>query len=404
MRIVITSNYKLGNETGTAHVAEELSSYLSKKNKVTYVCLGDKYHLKNVSDSLTILQVPSVEINSIAVPLITPDIVFKIFVYLHNFNPKIIHSQNSLFISNLVQIWANLNRVPFVVTFHHIPTEAISHLFPKLPKNIITNLVSDLYKDLSLKKFLINTDIVIALNKFVQKSIRSVDKEIPAKIINNGINLNRLIKINRNEKLSKRLNFVFVGSYNERKNQEFLVNVFSNLPNNYILNLYGDKTTGREYVERLNLIINKLRLKNVFLNDYSTDIVKIYKNTDFFISASLKEAQSLAVIEALASGVPIIGLENETILELVNNKNGLVFPVYTSPKDFAIKLAVYINKINYRQVSLESRKSAERFRIEKVVSKIKNVYNTTTYNDSKNSRRYISKYYQDIFKRVLIKQ
>lgn len=404
MRIVITSNYKLGNETGTAHVAEELSKYLSKKNKVTYICLGEKYSISEKSRNLTILEIPSIEINNISIPLITPDVVYKFFVYLHKFKPTTIHSQNSLFISNLAQIWANLNKVPFIVTFHHVPTEAINHLFPKLPRNLITNLVSDLYKDLSLKKFLINTDTVIALNKYVYKSIRTVSKDVPMQMINNGLDLNKLIKIKHKNDLSKKINFVFIGSYNERKNQEFLIKVFTSLPRNYVLNLYGNKKTGFEYVNKLNLIIKKYKLKNVLLNNYTKNIVKIYKKTDFFISASLKEAQSLAVIEALASSVPVIGLANETISELVKRECGLVFPTNTMPKKFASKLKTYINNIDYKKNSMHSRKSVMRFKIENVASKIEDLYYSMRNSDSKNSRRNIGKYYQEIFKGIIIQK
>lgn len=404
MRIVITSNYKFDSETGTAHIAEALSYFLSKKHHVTYICLGDKYSVNNTRQNLTIVNIPSIEINSVSIPFITPDIVYKIFVYLHEFEPKVIHSQNSLFISNLVQIWANLNNVPFVVTFHHIPTEAIKHLFPKLTKNILTSLVQDLYKDLSLKKFLNNTDKVIALNNFVYKSIRSVDKNIPIQIINNGLDLSNLIKIKRKENISKNIFFVFVGSYNARKNQEFLIKTFSYLPHNYILNLHGDRETGVEYAKKLDLLSKKLNLKNVFINDYSKDINKIYKKSAFFISASLKEAQCLAVIEALASGVPVIGLKNETTDELINGGNGLVFSKRTSPKKFAAGLVKFIGNINYLDVSKNAKKSIDKFNIKKVVLKIENLYESTTCSDSKNSRRNIGKYYQEIFKRVVVKK
>lgn len=404
MRIIITSNYKLGNETGTAHIAEKLAKYLSKKNIVTYICLGEKFDINIINSKFSILKIPSIEINKIAVPLITPDIVYKVFEYLYKFKPAVIHAQNSLFISNLTQVWANLNNIPFIVTFHHIPTEALDHLFPKLSKNIISNLVQDLYKDLSLKKFLSKTNSVIALNKSVENSIRKIDKDIPINIINNGLDLNKLLKIKIKNLSKTNVNFVFIGSYNERKNQEYLIETFRYLPSNYKLNLYGNINTNKEYVNKLKLLKNLYKLNNISINNYVNDIAIVYKENDFFISASLKEAQSLAVIEALASGKPVIGLTNETLSEIINSKNGLVFQTNLSSIQFANEVIKYINLIDYKTASKNARESVNKFKIENVALKIENVYKSSSNTKRKNSRWNISNYYQEIFKSIIFKK
>jgi hypothetical protein len=47
------------------------------------------------------------------------------------------------------------------------------------------------------------------------------------------------------------------------------------------------------------------------------------------------EVQSLVVIEALASGTPIVGLSNETVDELVDDNVGIRLPAEASPQEFA---------------------------------------------------------------------
>lgn len=402
MRIVITSNYKIGSETGTAYISEVLSKYLSKKHEVTYICFGEKFKISKKTNNLKVLTIPSINLSNVTFPLITPNVIFKAFKYLNSFNPNIIHSQNTLFISNLVQIWANLNNVPFLVTFHHIPTQAVEHLLPKLKKSLLTNLVQDLYKELSLKKFLKNTDYVIALNKLVEKSIRKVNKKIPVKIIENGLDLSKLLSIKINN-ISSDVRFVFLGSYNERKNQEFLIKTFKSLPTNRTLNMYGNLSTNISYVAKLKSLIKENKLTNIFLNDYEKDLTKVFKNTDFFISSSLKEAQSLAIIQSLASSKPVIGLENETTSELINKSNGLNCPKNISSKQFATEITKFINESNYKSLAREARKSAMPFKIASVVSKLENLYESMRYSNSNNSRRNIGKYYQEIFKRIVIK-
>lgn len=404
MRIVITSNYRLGNETGTAHVAEDLVNYFSKNNNVTYICLGKKFRIVKKTRLLTVIKIPSIEINKVAIPLITPDVVYKIFVYLNKFKPDVIHSQNSLFVSNLVQTWANLNEIPFVVTFHHIPTQVVEHLFPKLPRNLISNLVQDLYKEFSLKTFLKNTDCVICLNESVKRSITKVDKDVQIRIINNGIDFKKIKPISSKSKLPDTINFIFVGSYNERKNQEYLVNVFSYLPKNYTLNMYGDKKSGKVYADKVESLMKNLNLKNIKINDYNKNAIEMYSNMHFFISASLKEAQSLAIIEALASGIPVIGLKNETASDLVNTSNGLILPKDTTPKKFALSAFNFIKDVDYKKMSNNAKSGTKKFNIENVASKIKKVYESTAYSDSENGRRNISKYYQNIFKPKILQK
>lgn len=403
MRIVITSNYKIGSETGTAYVTEELCKYLSKKHTVLYICCGDKYKVTEITKKFKVITIPSIEINKFALPLISPGVFIKIFKYLDKFKPIIVHAQNPLLISNMVQTWSQLNNVPLVVTFHHIPTQAIEHLVPKFTKNIITKLVQELYKQLSLKTFLQKTDGVIALNNFVMKSVKKINKKVQVKIINNGLDLEEFQSIVLRTKLKKRVNFIFFGSYIQRKNQETLIEVFSRLPENYILKCYGNIESGEKYYTNLVGLKNKLKTKNVLLRDFidKKDLIKAFKNSDFFISASLKEAQSLAVIQSLASGKPVIGLENETIKELINESNGLIIPRRTTAAGFAKQVIKFVKSINYKEVSLNARKSSEIFSINKVILKIENFYKSVSQTYAKNGRGNISQNYNKIFKSII---
>ena len=53
------------------------------------------------------------------------------------------------------------------------------------------------------------------------------------------------------------------------------------------------------------------------------DMPKIYRQSDIFVSASLQEGMSNAMLEAMASGLPIITTRCEGVEELVTD-NGLV--------------------------------------------------------------------------------
>ncbi|MEK7551013.1 MAG: glycosyltransferase [Patescibacteria group bacterium] len=200
------------------------------------------------------------------------------------------------------------------------------------------------------------------------------------------------------------INFIFLGTYNDRKNQLYLLKVFKNLPNKYQLNLYGKKETGGEYLIKLDNYLKKNIMTNAKLNDFSNDITSVFKNNDFLISASKKEAQSLVVLQSMAAGKPIIGLENETINELINNSNGLKIKHDTKPIVFAKKITKFVETCDYVNLSKNIRRDSKKFGIELVASKIEKFYKSICNSHGKKSRRNIGKYYQEILKRVVIKK
>ncbi|EKE05748.1 MAG: glycosyl transferase group 1 [uncultured bacterium] len=383
MRIVITSNYEIGNETGSAKVAEVMSSKLSKNNEVFFICLGKYFEEIKKSNSLTIVTIPSVVIKNIYFPIITPFLMYQVFKKIDSFSPDVVHAQNSVLVSSMARMWSNINSVPFVVTFHHIPTEAVEHIIPSLSKTKFANLVQDIYEEITLKNFLQNTNLVVAQNHRIAKSIRSIYKNVKIEIINNGVEIKHLNKIKPNINY-KRVNFTFLGSYNIRKNQKLLVKVFKHLPSNYHLKIYGKISTGKEYYDQLQVYIMENKIKNVELNDFENDLIKIFKKTDYFVSASKKEAQCLSIIQAMAAGKPVIGLSNETIDDLVNKDNGLALRKNTSPNVFAQNILKFVKNINYTILSNRNKKDSIEFDIDNVVLKTQQTYKRLCQSYSKN--------------------
>jgi glycosyltransferase involved in cell wall biosynthesis len=129
---------------------------------------------------------------------------------------------------------------------------------------------------------------------------------------------------------------VFVGYITDRKNQAFLLEILKELPENYVLQLIG-KPLNPKYLEELKAYCEKNNLTNVeFLGQVEHEQIPDYLETaHVFPSASKMEVQSLVVIEALASGTPVVGLSNETIDELINDEVGAWLAKDKEPRDFA---------------------------------------------------------------------
>jgi glycosyltransferase involved in cell wall biosynthesis len=388
MKIVITSAHSFEGETGSALIAKTLAEELSKEHKVLYLRLGQKFGIQKRSNNLSYLIIPSLNINNICVPLLTQGIRKKIYKELAIFGPDIIHGENIIFGGLLTLIWASEQGIPYVVTFHWQPQEGMVYTYPHLKANRLLAYLDFMLTKTYISTYLKHVDRVIALNKVITKGLKLISPKTKYTIIDNGIHLERYKALKIRIPKDK-IEFIFPGSYIGRKNQEFLVNVFRFLPKNYILNLYGNKISGFLYAQKLEKLVKKYNLKNVNINDYLDEngLLNAYDKAHYFVSASIKEVQSLVVIEGLAAGKPIIALENETTKDVVTDGCCLILPQTVSPELFARNLKLFVEKTNknYQKTSVSCRNLTDRFDIKSTTIKTVDVYENVIL-ESKNNQ------------------
>lgn len=112
-----------------------------------------------------------------------------------------------------------------------------------------------------------------------------------------------------------------IGRLDKNKNQGFLIEVIRGLvtqfPNIHLLLVGPDEINGL-YQEQAKDILN-----NVHFLGYRSDIPKILKITDISVSSSLREGLPVNILEAMASGVPIVAIDARGVRDLViNEENG----------------------------------------------------------------------------------
>lgn len=112
------------------------------------------------------------------------------------------------------------------------------------------------------------------------------------------------------------------------KGHEYLVRawpkVLKSLPEARLL-IVGEGEDRR----RLERLINNLGLeKTVYLPGYRVDIKEILQRTNIFVRPSVNEGVNLITIQAMASGLPVIGFQTDVPKEIVvPNHNGLLVPL-----------------------------------------------------------------------------
>ncbi|MDY0356722.1 MAG: glycosyltransferase family 4 protein [Sedimentisphaerales bacterium] len=100
---------------------------------------------------------------------------------------------------------------------------------------------------------------------------------------------------------------------------------------------------------------------------------ELYRTHDVYVSASAQEGMSNAMLEAMASGLPIVTTRCEGVDELIAD-NGLVVDE-ASPKALARAIAAFVNdRPTLRAMSTAARRQAERFTWRSVAERYLELY------------------------------
>ena len=124
---------------------------------------------------------------------------------------------------------------------------------------------------------------------------------------------------------------VTVGNLKPAKNYNYLVNAFKKLPKGIHLDIYGDGPLRKE----LQAAIDEHKL-NIRLCGLKKNVHEVLRNYDLFVMSSIFEGHPVALLEAMASGMPAIVSDIPVLREATMNQ-GIYFDL-SNPADFITKI------------------------------------------------------------------
>jgi glycosyltransferase involved in cell wall biosynthesis len=339
MRIVFTSIFRAGSGGGAGRVAHELAEQFAKEHEIVIICPGDRTGYITTDRGLGVYGIRSAGDEIFQMPDLSAPTVRDLFEFLDDFQPDIVHAHEPALIGLIGQVWARMRSVPFVHTSHVLPSKVGDFGMTETIEVLPQNPISDFAIQSVLSNFFANCDALVALNQPAYNSIREFGYSGPVFVIPNGRDLIRFNNKQFADISSEQKILLFTGFLNKRKNQFYLLKALRHLPENYLLRLIGEPLN-QEYKDKLDKYIKKHNLTNVeFAGQVEfSQIPEFLESAHVFISASTMEVQSLVVIEALASGTPVVGLSNETIDELISDDVGAWLNRNQKPSDFAEKI------------------------------------------------------------------
>ena len=229
------------------------------------------------------------------------------------------------------------------------------------------------------------TDATICVSEGVKKHIKKYLKINQTKLfmIPNGISVKSLFALSL-KSIKKPACLIIAGRLEHVKGQDIIIRALALIPNNLckVLLIAGEGSRGRQ-LERL-----AARLgvgERVKFLGARNDIPSLLAQADIYIAPSRSEGLPVAVLEAMASGLPVIA-SNITGHREVLSKTGEFFPA-EDYKALAQKIIMIINNLEKSlQKAVENRaRVAEYYTFDKMVKAYSDLY--SRFRVRKNQRR-----------------
>ena len=218
--------------------------------------------------------------------------------------------------------------------------------------------------------------IVVANSKGLRSLAFDFMPDLDIKVIPNGIDTEKFYPSQKPD-ISKPLQMLTVCRLIGRKRIDLLIRATahaSKLGLDVQLNIAGYGNL----LDPLQSLANELDIadKVIFMGRIpSEQMPQLYRDNDIFVMSSAHEGMSNAMLEAMASGLPIITTECEGVEELIAD-NGIIVQT-ANPEDFtqAIK-QIAENRDVYERMSTAARKRANEFNWNTVATDYLELYKT----------------------------
>lgn len=326
---------------------------------------------------------------------------------IKSWNLDIIHSQTEFAIGSFARLFAKQYNIPIVHTYHTMYEDYVHYItkgyFNRSSKKIV-EYMTKFYCDRTINELIVPTKKAYDLFKEKYNVQRNIH------IIPTGIEVERFYRKNVNEKkvneLKKQYNIkkndftlIFVGRIAEEKNVPYLIDVMSDIikkKSNIKLLIIGDGPDKEKYEK---YSIKRNTSKNViFTGKVAWDDIPVYYSLgNAFISASTTETQGLTIIEAMASSLPAICINDESFSgTVVNDLNGYLFDDKKDCEDKILKLANDKKLVKY--LSNGALMSADKHSSKYFAERVLDVYKIAINNRKPSYKEKISNLFRKVLK------
>jgi glycosyltransferase involved in cell wall biosynthesis len=333
MKILIASDLHYPTINGVATFSRNLARGLADHGHEVLVIAPSQSgkKCKEVDGNHVIIRT-----NSISFPFyqnfrISPNPMREVKKIIEDFDPDVIHIQMVLWIGNAALKVGNKKGIPIVSTNHAMPENLMDNLKLLAPVSRPINYILKAYG----ARFHSKADYVTLPTQAAIDMFNANDKiVVPMSPVSNGIDLGRFTPTLADKDIYKTFELpldapivTYIGRLDAEKHLSVLMRAFARVhathPDAHLL-VVGDGTDAPHLHEMMYEL--GLDEHTTFTGKVSDDdLVQLHKVGTVYCMPSPAELQSIATLEAMASGQPIVAVDAGALRELCQHeRNGFL--------------------------------------------------------------------------------
>lgn len=357
--LIITDT--LCDANGVSRFIQDLACYAIKERKPLKVVTSTKKRYcrwqSNMFNLKPLLALPMPFYPELDLVFVNP---FKLYSFIKKTNPDVIHISTPGTIGFWGMLFAKWKKIPLYGTYHtDFPSYLYANTKSKLVKNITTWFMRRFYK--GFKALFVRSyeyfEIVRDELKFKEDRIYPIPPGIDLYRFNPDLrdkNLwHKVYNLPQNAVIA-----LYVGRLSVEKSVPFLLELWKDIVKNYPNAWLVMIGSGKYYKRK-----DEYKKHNILFLGHKegVELSTLYASSDFFVFPSVTDTLGQVVMEALASGLPVLVSDIGGPKTLVDNENGYVLKANNKEEwQRAIEdLISHPQKI--KELSNGAKKSAKKF-------------------------------------------
>ena len=293
----------------------------------------------------------------------------------------LVHVHHPFLSGSLAIRYCQPRGIPIVFTNHTRYDLYAQAYLPVLP-----DVIGETFLQAYLPTFCRNCDLAIAPSNGMKEVMRTLGVISPIEVAPNGVNLEPF-KTPEPEQAIQALRadlgagpedvvLIYVGRLGPEKNLPFLLRSFAGAAeayNHLRLIFVGDGPERDNLEDRARAMGIEESIRFTGLVDYSR-LPRFLQAADAFVTASVTEVHPLSVIEALASGRPVLGVHSPGISDTI--EDGVTgFLAKEDLAAFTAKMVRLVtNHEERKEMGIQAQKAAEKYAIERTTQRLLTYY------------------------------
>lgn len=245
----------------------------------------------------------------------------SIRVILTNIKPDIVHLQAHFIVGRFASAESSKLGIPLIATNHFMPANLRTQIPFPIPNWLFRMAARSLWID--FRHVLKNAIVVTSPTSYAARLVESESGISDVKAISCGVDIRKFAAKERGQRLP--FNVLFVGRLDAEKHVDQIIDALTYTDPRIRLRIVGIGSQERRLkhqVKRCGLI------DRVDFLGYAPDekLQAEYSQADVFCMPGTAELQSIATLEAMAAGLPIVAADSHALPELVRpHINGELF-------------------------------------------------------------------------------